>query len=288
MINSRALSGQANSWLTKQEASLKALGSKPVKLKLKVMQEILDWCVNLDLVAESSLHKPEFILTGQLLNLIATTQRQLDQASFRVDLTNKTRLEQASLSNQEQKRKGHSPRHNRFLMRLAQPITSELNFSAQFIDVRLEQLDLNQFTHLLVVENLDCFYELEKFAITETPEQLVVYRGDKTSSQGSKELRKAWLAANKPACYFGDFDPAGVRIALAGKTYQSMLLPKLGVLQENATAAMLPNEQLKFLPNLAKQTDLTKEFQNYCQTLQGLKALRQQAMQGMALVEINI
>ncbi len=116
----------------------------------------------------------------------------------------------------------------------------------------------------------------------------MVYRGDKTSSQGSKELRKAWLAANKPACYFGDFDPAGVRIALAGKTYQSILLPKLDVLQKTATAAMLPNEQLKFLPNLAKQTDLTEEFQNYCQTLQGLKALRQQAMQGMELVEVEL
>lgn len=288
MINNDTLSAQANSWLTDQEPSVKALGNKRIKTNLKTFQEILDWCINLDLIAESSLHKPEFILTGELLNLIADTQRQLNQTCFREDLTNKTRLEQASLSNQEQKRKGRTPRYNRFLMRLPQPIASGLNFSAQFIDIRLEQLDLNQFTRLLVVENLDCFYELEKFAITEMPEQLVVYRGDKTSSQGTKELRKAWLAANKPACYFGDFDPAGVRIALAGKTYQSILLPKLDLLQKTAKAAMLPNEQLKFLPNLAKQTDLTEEFQNYCQTLQGLKALRQQAMQGMELAEVEL
>ena len=288
MINNDTLSAQANSWLTDQEPSVKALGNKCIKTNLKTFQEILNWCINLDLIAESSLHKPEFILTGELLNLIADTQRQLNQTCFREDLTNKTRLEQASLSNQEQKRKGRTPRYNRFLMRLPQPIASGLNFSAQFIDVRLEQLDLNQFTRLLVVENLDCFYELEKFAITEMPEQLVVYRGDKTSSQGTKELRKAWLAANKPACYFGDFDPAGVRIALAGKTYQSILLPKLDVFQKIASAAMLPNEQLKYLPSLKKQTDLMPEFKNYCQTLQELKALRQQKMQGMALVEVGI
>lgn len=288
MINNDTLSAQANSWLTDQEPSVKALGNKRIKTNLKTFQEILNWCINLDLIAESSLHKPEFILTGELLNLIADTQRQLNQTCFREDLTNKTRLEQASLSNQEQKRKGRTPRYNRFLMRLPQPIASGLNFSAQFIDIRLEQLDLNQFTHLLVVENLDCFYELEKFAITEMPEQLVVYRGDKTSSQGTKELRKAWLAANKPACYFGDFDPAGVRIALAGKTYQSILLPKLDVFQKIASAAMLPNEQLKYLPSLKKQTDLMPEFKNYCQTLQELKALRQQKMQGMALVEVGI
>ena len=288
MINNDALSAQANNWLTDQEPSVKALGSKPVKTQLKVVQEILSWCINLDLVAESSLHKPEFILTSQLLNQIAATQGQLNQASFREDLKNKSRLDQAELSNQEQKTVGQSPRYNRFLMRLPQPITSGLNFSAQFIDVRLEQLDLNQFTRLLVVENLDCFYELEKFVITETPEQLVVYRGDKTSSQGCKALRKAWLATNKPACYFGDFDPAGVRIALAGKTYQSILLPKLDVLQKIASAAMLPNEQLKYLPSLKKQTDLMPEFKNYCQTLQELKALRQQAMQGMALAEVKL
>jgi len=288
MLSNDGLSAQANNWLKDQEPSVKALGSKPVKTKLKFVQEILNWCIHLDLIAESSLYKHEFILTNQLLNLIATTQRQLNQASFREDLKNKSRLEQAELSDQEQKRKGHSPRYNRFLIRLAQPIASGLNFSAQFIDVHLEQLDLTQFNRLLVVENLDCFYELEKFAIAETPEQLVVYRGDKTSSQGSKELRKAWLAASTPACYFGDFDPAGVRIALAGKTYQSMLLPKLDMLQKTASAAMLPNEQLKYLPSLAKQTDLTEEFQSYCQTLQELKALRQQAMQGIELVEVGI
>ncbi len=288
MQNNTPLSTRAQDWLRKKEPSLKASGNKRIKTNLKTFQEILDWCINLDLIAESSLHKPEFILTGELLNLIADTQRQLDQASFREDLKNKTRLDQANLSNQEQKRKGRSPRYNRFLMRLAQPITSGLSFLAQFIDVRLEQLDLNQFSRLLVVENLDCFYELEKFAITETPELLVVYRGDKTSSQGCKALRKAWLATNKPACYFGDFDPAGVRIALAGKTYQSMLLPKLDALKDKTSAAMLPNEQLKYLPSLAKQTNLTAEFQNYCQTLQELKALRQQKMQGMALVEVGI
>jgi len=65
-----------------------------------------------------------------------------------------------------------------------------------------------------------------------------------------------------------------------------MLLPKLGVLQEQDSAAMLPNEQLKYLPNLAKQTNLTPKFKNYCQTLQELKALRQQKMQGMELVEV--
>ncbi|GLR62874.1 DUF7281 domain-containing protein [Marinospirillum insulare] len=287
MLN-QPLSARAQAWLRKQEADLKALGSKRIKTKQQAAQEVLSWCQEQDLIAANSLQLVEVKLDKPLLNRIAETQQELEQTSFREDLSNKTRLEQAVLSNQEQKRLGHTPRHNRLLIRLAQPLPTGFNVSAQFLDLRLEELDLSKFTRLLVVENLDCFYELEKFAVTETPEQLVVYRGDKTSSQGSKALRKAWLAANKPAYYFGDFDPAGVKIALAGKTYQSMLLPKLDVLQKMASAAILPNEQLKYLPNLAKQTNLTPEFQNYCQTLHELKALRQQAMQGMDLVAVDI
>lgn len=295
MLTSKPLSARSQTWLRQQEFALKALASKRVKTKQKVVQEVLHWCIELDLLAASSLQQVEFVLDKQLLNRIAETQLQLKQTCFREDLTNTSRLEQGNISDQEHKNLGFSPGHNRVLVRLAQPLTTALNFSAQFLDLNLEQLDLTQFTRLLVVENLDCFYKLENFLIEESflgagdKQQLVVYRGDMLYSQGCKALRKLWLATNKPACYFGDFDPAGVRIALnKQQTFQTMLLPRLDYIQTHATAAMLPDEQIKYLANLTEEANLATKFQDYCKTLHELKALRQQRMQGVELVKVGI
>lgn len=287
MISSKPLSARSQTWLRQLEIELKALGSKRVKTKQKVVQEVLYWCVELDLIAAISLQQMEIVVDKQLLNSIAQTQLQLKQTCFREDLSNTSRLEQGNISDQEQKSLGFSPSHNRVLVRLAKPLATGLNFQAQFLDLNLEQLDLAQFTSLLVVENLDCFYQLESFLMAEDKQQLVVYRGDALYSQGCKGLKALWLDTNKPACYFGDFDPAGASFAL-DKTYQFILLPKLDYVEAHASAAMLPDKQLKYLPNLAKLINLTAEFKNYCQVLQQQKALRQQRMQGVELVWVKL
>lgn len=287
MLANQPLSARSQTWLRGQAIALQTLGSKRVSTKQKVVQEVLNWCVELDLVATSSLSQLHFVIDKPLLNRIAATQLQLKQTSFREDLSNTSRLEQGNISDQEQKNLGFSPSHNRVLVRLAQPLATGLNFSASVLDVNLEQLDLTQFTSLLVVENLDCFYQLEKFLVTENRQELILYRGHGGYSQGCAALKKRWLATHKPACYFGDFDPAGVSFAL-DSTYQFMLLPTLDYVEAHASAAMLPDEQLKYLANLAKLTNLTTEFQSYCQVLQQQKALRQQRMQGAELVWVKL
>lgn len=287
MISVKPLAARSQTWLRQLEIKLKALGSKRVKTKPKVVRDILNWCVELDLVAATCLQQMEFVLDKQLLNRIAETQLALKQTCFREDLTNTSRLEQGIISDQEQKSLGFSPNHNRVLVRLVQPLNTGLNFSVQILDLNLTQLDLNQFSSLLVVENLDCFYQLENFLMAEEKQQLIIYRGHKSYSQGCAALKKRWLVTNKPACYFGDFDPAGVSFAL-DSTYQFMLLPTLDYVEAHASAAMLPDEQIKYLANLAKLTNLTTEFQNYCQTLFQQQALRQQRMQGVELIQVNL
>lgn len=292
MLANQPLSARAQTWLRGQAIALQTLPSKRISTKQKVVQEVLNWCVELDLVAASSLSQLHFVVDKPLLNLIAQTQLQLKQTCFREDLSNTSRLEQGNISDQEQKNLGFSPSHNRVLVRLAQPLATGLNFSASVLDVNLDQLDLTQFTSLLVVENLDCFYQLENFLMAESflvedKQQLVIYRGHKSYSQGCAALKKRWLATHKPACYFGDFDPAGVSFAL-DSTYQFMLLPKLDYVKAHASAAMLPDEQIKYLASLAKLTNLTPEFQDYCQVLQQQKAVRQQRMQGAELVWVKL
>ena len=140
----------------------------------------------------------------------------------------------------------------------------------------------------MVVENLDCFYQLHAFTLQLPYQQaLIIYRGDKLYSKGCKALKAAWLKQNKPALYFGDFDAKGVSIAL-NEGYSAMLLPDFTCLQQHASTAMLPDKQLGFIAAIKAKT-VAAELQPYMQLLcEQLKGLRQQNMQGVVLKPISI
>ena len=281
------LNAQALRYLQQLQQRLKASGSERVKTSTKTVQQVLAWCVEYDLVPGNSLQLPQFTFTMTLLNDIARVQRQLQQACYLDALSQNSRMDNAARSQQELKNIGAKPRQQRVLLKLTTP-EAAVGTTVDIIDIDWQQLPLAQFDALLVVENLDCFYQLDTFTLALPYTQpLIIYRGDKLYSKGCKALKAAWLRQNKPAIYFGDFDAKGVSIAL-NEGYSAMLLPDFASLQQHASPAMLPDKQLGFIAAINAKP-VASEFQPHQQLLcQQLKGLRQQNMQGVVLKPISI
>lgn len=282
------LSAQALRYLQQLQQRLNASGSERVKTSAKAVQQVLAWCIEHELVPGNSLQLPQFSVNLGLLNDIARVQRQLQQACYLDAPHQHNRLDNAARSQQELKSIGLKPRQHRVFLKLNTPVDSGLGLAAECIDIDWQQLPLAQFDALLVVENLDCFYQLRAFTLQLVYQQpLIIYRGDTLYSKGCKALKTAWLKQNKPAIYFGDFDAKGVSIAL-NEGYSAILLPDFATLQQHASSAMLPDKQLSFIAGI-KAKAVAAEFLPYQQLLcQQLKGLRQQNMQGVVLKPISI
>lgn len=285
-MNYSALNPQALTWLRNLQPRIFANVAIKIATKGKVAQHVISWCIEHDIIAQNSLNLPDVKFDRVLLENIEKVQRQLNQACFRDDFANKSRLDSSLDSDQELKTLGLTPRDSRVLVRLATTQIIPRKISVQIIDINWRQLELNQFDALLVVENLDCFYQLDKFIFLQNyAEILVIYRGDRIYSKGVKSLKAAWLKNNKPLIYFGDFDPKGVSIAL-NEDYSFLLVPEFNILNKHASAAMFPNEQLSFVTQI-QQYNISSVFHPFLQLLcQQLKGLRQQKMQGLELIPI--
>lgn len=286
-MNYPPLSAQTLRYLQQLQQRLKVSGSERVNTKVKAVQQVLAWCIEHELVPGNSLQLPHFTFSLRLLNDIAAVQRKFQHACFQDALSQNSRLQSAALNQQELKSIGVKPRQHRVLLKLHTAVATA-GTTADVIDIDWQQLPLTQFDALLVVENLDCFYQLDAFRLALPCQQaLIIYRGDSQYSQGCKALKAAWLQQHKPALYFGDFDAKGVSIAL-NEGYRAMLLPALATLQQHASSAMLPDKQLGFIAAI-KAKFVAGEFQPYQQLLCGqLKGLRQQNMRGMVLKAINL
>lgn len=286
-MNYPPLSAQTLRYLQQLQQRLKVSGSERVNTKVKAVQQVLAWCIEHELLPGNSLQLPHFAFSLRLLNDIAAVQRKFQHACFEDALSQNSRLQSAALNQQELKSIGPKPRQHRVLLKLNTPAAA-VGIAVDIIDIDWQQLPLAQFDTLLVVENLDCFYQLDTFTLAlPCTQPLIIYRGDSQYSKGCKALKAAWLLQNKPTIYFGDFDAKGVSIAL-NEGYSAMLLPDFAALQQHASPAMLPDKQLSFNANIKAKT-VTSEFQPYQQLLcQQLKGLRQQNMQGMTLVPVSL
>ncbi|GHG60224.1 hypothetical protein GCM10010919_03500 [Alishewanella longhuensis] len=282
------LTAQALRYLQQLQQRLNASGSERVKTHTKSVQDVLRWCTEHELVPANSLQLPQFSFDLPLLKAIAATQRQLQQACFQDEIQQQSRLDNALVHQQELKSLGPSPRQHRVLVKLNNPIQSTALPTITFTDIDWQQLPLSNYDALLVVENLDCFYQLERFNLALLYQQpLIIYRGDKLYSKGCKALKTFCFQQNKPILYFGDFDAKGVSIAL-NEDYSAILLPELTTLQQQASTAMLPNTQLSFIAGISEHT-VAAAFLPYQQLLcQQLVGLRQQNMQSMRLKPISI
>ena len=282
----KALNLAALNRLAKLEQRLQRDGSAAIKSQGKTAVEIIEWCIEQQLLPTHSIHLPSVQFTLPLLDDIAQTQQALGQACFRQSIRQQDRLEQSSHSRQEIKNAGASPREHRILLLLNHPqIAAELA-PPYIVDTDLRQLQLTNFDALLIIENLDCFYQLERFSYT-LPycRPLITYRGDTLYSSGCKALCENWRQTGKPQIYFGDADLAGIRIALS-LGCRSILLPELSQFQHTADTAMLDNKQLPYQKSLLAET-FHPAFTPYQQLIcQQLKGLRQQQMQGIPLIPV--
>ncbi|EDR2901080.1 hypothetical protein AAN93_004874 [Salmonella enterica subsp. enterica] len=283
MTESESLSYNALVWLKKLDHRLKAKNYEKKNTDGKIVMQVLRWCTALDLIQANSLLLPEFLFTTMLLNKISDTQQRLKQANFRDDLSLKSRIESAQLSDQEIKTAGVRPQQHRVLLRLNQPLVNELGMTIEVVDMDWRNIKLTQFDVLIVVENQDCFYHLALFDYSRCDfhSPLIIYRGDRAYSKGAVALKHCWLKTGKTAIYFGDFDPKGISIAM-NEGYQLMLLPSPGVVIKKSSPVMFPDAQLKFLPELLRGK-VHSHFRDYLLVLEKHQALRQQKMQGEIL-----
>ncbi|NLU17678.1 MAG: hypothetical protein GXW94_18260 [Serratia liquefaciens] len=270
-------------WLNALEVRLRAKGNEKKKTSGKSVILILRWCIEQGLLPDNILNLPDFTFNLHLLEHISTIQNQLKQSNFRELLKDKNRLENAMRSDQEIKNLGIKPRQHRVLIYLTDPVFCSKNIQVQVVDSEWQDINLVGFDVLLVVENLDCFYQLNKFVLPtdDFHSPLIIYRGDKIYGKGSSTLKKSWRETGKPAYYFGDFDPKGVSIALH-EGFQAMLLPSLTEVMQTASVAMFPDAQLKFLSKIAN-TEVNDSFGDYLALLLAHKGLRQQKMQNKHL-----
>ncbi|CAM5179879.1 DUF7281 domain-containing protein [Alishewanella longhuensis] len=282
------LSAQALRYLQQLQQRLNASGSERVKTSGKAVQDVLRWCLEHELVPANSQQLPQFRFNLPLLQAIAATQRQLQQACFQDAIQQQSRLDNALNSQQELKSLGPSPRQHRVLVKLNSALPCQGLPAIRITDVDWQQIALSAYDALLIVENLDCFYQLERFQLALPYSQpLIIYRGDTQYSSGCAGLCHAWQQTAKPSLYFGDADLAGLAIAHS-LGCNAMLLPEFSQLQHNASPAMLEDKQLKYQQGLLALS-VNPAFAPYqqliCQQLQGL---RQQQMQGMPLLPVPL
>lgn len=182
----KALNLAALNRLAKLEQRLQRDGSAIIKSQGKTAVEIIEWCIEQQLLPTHSIHLPSVQFTLPLLDDIAQAQQALGQACFRQSIRQQDRLEQSSHSRQEIKNAGASPREHRILLLLNHPqIAAELA-PPYIVDTDLRQLQLTNFDALLIIENLDCFYQLERFSYTLPYRRpLITYRGDTLYSSGN-------------------------------------------------------------------------------------------------------
>lgn len=93
--------------------------------------------------------------------------------------------------------------------------------------VALDQLDVAAIGSVLVVENLDCFDQLHRFALpARLRDALVLYRGHGAATRGTRQLLQR-LPAAIPVVVFADYDPAGLVIAATLPQASHLLVPQL-------------------------------------------------------------
>lgn len=225
-----------------------------VQRKLKATDKrILAWCEEQDLLATPLANATEFVFSSALLTTIEQRLAQLGLAPLAANLKGSS-LAQAEQGAAEHKSVREKPRDYRVLRYLPGYVTDSAHedsvhkHKGQVIDVDYRELELDQFAELVVVENLDCFYQLQQFQLPLlVPTSLVVYRGDSHYSKGRAALtshwKSNWKSVNgKPLRYFGDLDPKGIHIAQS-EGFTHIAAPALEWFCEHATAQAYPAKQ---------------------------------------------
>ncbi|CUA82400.1 DUF7281 domain-containing protein [Pseudidiomarina woesei] len=250
-------------------------------------KRILAWCSEHDLLPVPVTGAKVFGYTSQLVQAIEQRLAQLALAPLSADLKGSS-LAQAEQGAAEHKSVREKPRDHRVL----RYVFDAGDGAGQVVDVDQRELDLSQFADLVVVENLDCFYELHQFELPclvnkkvdkkghKQAQSLIVYRGDSHYSKGRAALINRWKGSNsRPLRYFGDLDPKGLHIAQS-EGFTHIAAPAYEWFCEHATAQAYPAKQ----HDTARLLDASGELAPYVQFVQRQqKAVLQQWLQHVPL-----
>lgn len=259
------LSGAARRSLNEVERRLRGQPTLDKPRSAKWVKQVETWCEQQDIDLRSRLSIKMLRFDRDLLSQMNDVLESLGQAPLGVSLSGLTTLEQAHQGNQEAKGVRERPRSRRVLVNL--PLAYSLSWlsgeSRQYRDLDWSSIDLEAFDALIEIENLDSFYafsedtELNVIRATTASHAyrpLVVYRGDKHYGEGFADLARAWSATDKPHGYLGDFDAAGVSLALSGQSTH-LILPPLDWLVANVTGEHLPPGQLEAQAGLRRHLE---------------------------------
>lgn len=245
-------------------------------------KRILAWCEEQDLLTAPFASAREFAFSLALITAIEQRLAQLCLAPLAANLKGSS-LAQAKQGAAEHKSVREKPRDHRVLRYVV--VGSHIEGMGQVVDIDQRELELAQFTELVVVENLDCFYELHQFQLPlVAPTSLVVYRGDSHYSKGRAALTARWKScwtatSGKPLRYFGDLDPKGIHIAQS-EGFSHIAVPAFEWFSEHATAQAYPAKQ----HDIARLLHASGELAPYVQFVQReQKAVLQQWLQQMPL-----
>lgn len=238
---------------------------------------LLRWCAEQDIISKAAAEAPVFVYTKMLLKQISNRLAQLGFACFTVE-QRVSSLQQAQQGGAEVKSIRQQPRAYRILS--AQRVESNW----QIIDLDYRSVDPQQYREIIVVENLDCFYQLNHFELPIIAQSLIVYRGDSVYGKGRAALLSLWRHTGKPLKYFGDLDAKGFHIAQS-EGFSHIAAPALRWFEQQASTQAFNFDQ----QNLLKALKKTGEIGYYHEVLHEQRALLQQWLQGVPLqwVETN-
>ncbi|MDM7858598.1 DUF7281 domain-containing protein [Thiopseudomonas acetoxidans] len=232
-------------------------------------RRVLAWCHEQDLLATVPIQVQEYSYTLTLLHAIEQRLALLGLAPLGADLSGSS-LAQAAQGAAEHKSGRSQPREHRVLRAAGGLI----------LDQDQRELALESFSEIILVENLDCFYQLTRFHLPVLPSSLVIYRGDSLYSTGRAQLLKRWREGGYgPRKYFGDLDPKGLHMA-SSEGFTHLAVPELDWFCQQASEQAYPSKQ----HSLTAQLRVSEELQPYLSFIQRhQRALLQQWLQDVAL-----
>lgn len=236
--------------LSRIARELKAARMVERKRSLKAIVAIEAFCDAHDIRLDDYRRGDTLRFDRRLLGAIDTTLQELGHRPIDATTRGRSTREQAVHGLDEDKANRAAPRQARVLVSAPASTTPAwlATTPREIRDLDWRDLTLAAFDALVQVENLDSFYELDGTlgALGEVVAPLVVYRGDTLYRQGFDALAAAWgecFHDQRPHLYLGDFDAAGIAIALASGA-SHLLLPSLATLADKASGLHQPAEQM--------------------------------------------
>lgn len=247
-----------------QELALRPEITRPLN---KSQRQLLQYCEDHALLADHQLawqRERQFVWTRPLaeqLRALLLQQGHLPPEQLAA-LRQQGREAQLAQSPQELKSLGLKPRQQHILARLApeqSPALASIYHWAK-LDVQL----LRQ--PWVLVENYDSFISIERSSL---PSALglasLLYRGDRFGSSGCASLLTELKQRGTPLWYLGDFDPAGLSIAL-----------------QHCCGLLLPNALQLHPDNLANQWPILESLERTRSEVLAVEALKRMRQQGAA------